>query len=232
MVASMSTQQRKSTGKSVRRAGTSGVDAVRGDARGEGRQGSTCKALTTSGQPCKRRPVPGLTVCSSHGGGTGASVRSARRKAAASRVDGLWGIAPEDDGVSVEAELQRLARNKMRDITALRIELGSDPDRYYGLLVESKVHEEFDIIGTVQSKEGSQSKTVRRSGVHPLVEELHKAEQEMLSILRLLQEVSGGADDGDIQRIRMQTAREAARLLKAFPGISVDDVAMEVTKRG
>ena len=228
MLGLLSTQQRvrKSSGS-----GASGtLSRSERDGQGDGRK--TCHALTSAGVRCKKPPVPGLTVCKTHGGGTGASVRSARRKAAASRVDGLWGIAPEDDGVSVEAELQRLARNKMRDITALRIELGSDPDRYYGLLVESKVHEEFDIIGTVQSKEGSQSKTVRRSGVHPLVEELHKAEQELLSILRLLQEVSGGADDGDIQRIRMQTAREAARLLKAFPGISVDDVAMEVTKRG
>ena len=224
----MSAQQRhcKSPGASA-----SGDSAM---PPGDGRESRAriCSALTTSGVKCKKRAVPGLTVCSTHGGNTKASRVKSRREQVKAAAHGLWGIAPEDDGVSVEAELQRLARNKMRDITALRIELGSDPDRYYGLLVESKVHEEFDIIGTVQSKEGSQSKTVRRSGVHPLVEELHKAEQELLSILRLLQEVSGGTDDGDIQRIRMQTAREAARLLKAFPGISVDDVAMEVTKRG
>ena len=232
MVASMSTQQRKSTGKSVRRAGTSGVDAVRGDARGEGRQGSTCKALTTSGQPCKRRPVPGLTVCSSHGGGTSAAVRSAKRAVVKSRVAGLWGISDDDSSVSVELELQRLARNKKTDITALRIELGSDPDRYYGLLVESKTIEEFDIEGTIQSKSGSQQKLVKKAGVHPLVEELHKSEQELLSILRLLQDVTGGTDDGDVERIRMQTARETARLMKAFPGISVDDAALEVVRRG
>lgn len=217
----MSTQQRvrKSSGSSS--SGTS--------SRSEKK---TCKALTTSGVPCKKPPVPGLTVCKTHGGGTGASVRSARRRVVESRVAGLWGIADVGDGVSVEAELQRLARNKLTDITALRIELGSNPDRYYGLLTESKTEEEFAIDGTVQSKYGSQKKTIRRAGVHPLVEELHKAEQELISILRLLQEVSGGTDDGDIQRIRMQTARETARLLKAFPGISVDDVAMEVTKRG
>lgn len=224
----MSAQQRnrKSPGASA-----SGDSAMPTKERGE-RGGRICSALTTSGVKCRKRAVPGLTVCTTHGGNTRTSRVKSRREQVKASAHGLWGIAEEKDGVSVETELQRLARNKLRDITALRIELGNDPDRYYGLLIESRTDEEFDIEGTVQSKTGSQRKTVRRSGVHPLVEELHKDEQELLSILRLLQEVSGGADDGDIQRIRMQTAREAARLLKAFPGISVDDVAMEVTKRG
>lgn len=224
----MSTQQR------VRKSsGASASGTLSRSEKGESRDGrKTCHALTSAGVRCKKPPVPGLTVCKTHGGGTSASVHSARKKSVESRVAGLWGINTGDGNVSVESELQRLARNKLTDITSLRIELGSDPDKYYGLLVESRTDESFEIDGTIQSKYGSQRKTVRKSGVHPLVEELHKAEQELLSILRLLQEVSGGADDGDIQRIRMQTAREAARLLKAFPGISVDDVAMEVTKRG
>lgn len=219
-----------STNKRVNQsqAKSSGADLRTGSS---GTRKKTCKALTTSGAKCRRPPVPGLTVCKSHGGGTGASVRSSKRAVVESKVAGLWGISTDDKGVSVEGELQRLARNKLTDITALRIELGSDPDKYYGLLIDSRVTEEFNIEGTIQSKYGSQSKTIRKSGVHPLVDELHKAEQELVAILRLLQEVTGGSDDDDIQRVRMQTAREAARLLKAFPGISVDDVALEVTKR-
>lgn len=185
-----------------------------------------CKALTTSGSRCKRQAVPGLTVCKSHGGGTAASVRTSKRNVVSQQAASLWGISPDAGGVSVQEELEKLARNKIRDITALRIELGSDPEKYYGLLLDSREVTEAEVGDEVYT-------TVKKkhvSGTHPLVQELHKAEQELVQILRLLQEVSGGSDDGDIRRIRLQTAREAARLLKAFPGISVDEVAAEVSK--
>lgn len=124
-------------------------------------------------------------------------------------------------------QLEQLARNKIADITAIRIEVGSNPDEYYGLLVDSK---EVESVGAGQFP-GTNSKTTRKAGVHPLVGELHKAETELLAILKLLKEVSGDSEEVDLRRVRMQTAREAARLMKAFPGISVDEVALEVNKR-
>lgn len=124
----------------------------------------------------------------------------------------------------MQEELEKLARNKLTDVMALRIHLGEEPDKYYGLLVDSKEVSDSDLNGRTVKK-------VHKSGVHPLVQELHRAETELVAILRLLQEVSGGSDEVDVRRVRMQTAREAARLLKAFPGISVDEVAAEVSKR-
>lgn len=182
-----------------------------------------CKALNTSGSPCRRRPVPGLTVCSSHGGGTAASVRVGNKARVSQRVAVLWGISPDSGSVSVEDELNRLARNKLTDITALRIELGDNSQAYHGLLIDSKEISESDLNGRT-------TKQSRKSSVHPLVVELHKAEQELVQILRLLQEVTGGSEEIDTKRLRTQTAREVARLLKAFPGISVDDVAAEVSR--
>ncbi|QFG04671.1 hypothetical protein SEA_CHICKENKING_1 [Microbacterium phage ChickenKing] len=180
--------------------------------------------MTTSGNRCGRSAVPGLTVCKSHGGATAASVRVSKEASVSQQASKLWGISSDTSGLSVQEELEKLARNKLSDVLALRLHLGADPDKFYGLLVDSKEVTSSDLNGDTR-------KTVRKSGVHPLVAELHKAEAELLAIFRLLQEVSGGTDDVDVRRIRMQTAREAARLLKAFPGISVDDVAAEVSKR-
>lgn len=189
--------------------------------------GGVCTALTTAGQPCKRPAVTGLTVCKSHGGGTAASVRAGKLASVSQQAAKLWGISSDTGPVSVEGELNKLARNKLTDITALRIELGVNPDKYYGLLVDSKDVTKAEVGEDVYTT----VKQTRKSGVHPLVNELHKAEQELIQILRLLQEVTGGTEEIDTKRIRMQTAREAARLLKAFPGISVDEVAAEVSKR-
>lgn len=168
--------------------------------------------------------MPGLTVCRSHGGGTAASIRASKRADVSQKAAKLWGISSDTGGLSVKEELERLARNKLTDVIALRIELGQNPEAHYGLLVDTKEVSESDLNGTSR-------KTVRKAGVHPLVSELHKAENELVAMLRLLHEVAGGTEEVDVRRIRIQTAREAARLLKAFPGISVDEVAAEVSKR-
>lgn len=143
----------------------------------------------------------------------------------------LWGISPDTSGLSVEAELQKLARNKLADVTALRIKISGDAiNRHIGRLTETDTLAEYDIQGTVQSKEGTQRTIVKKAGTSVWVQELHKAETELLAILRLLQEVTGGTEEVDTKRLRIQTARETARILKAFPGMSVDDVAAQVSK--
>lgn len=115
---------------------------------------------------------------------------------------------------------------------ALRIKISSeDVGKHIGMLRTSKVEVEYDIEGTVQSKEGTQTTTSRSAGTSVWVQELHKTEMEYVTILKLLQEVSGGGESTqDIKRLRMQTARQAARIMKAYPGISIDDVAAEVAK--
>lgn len=191
-----------------------------------------CKALTTSGVRCRRAAAPGLTVCTSHGGGTAASVRKSTRAKASASVHSLWGIDPGTGGISVEEQLTKLARNKLADVNALRIKISADPiASHIGRLTETIAEVEYDIQGTVQSKEGTQRTVTKRAGVSVWVQELHKTEVELLAILRLLQEVTGDSDAGDERRIRIQTAREAARLAKAFPGLSSDEIAMEVAKR-
>lgn len=186
-----------------------------------------CTALTSAGQPCKRPPVKGLKVCKSHGGGTAASVRAGVRASVSQQAVRLWDISDDAGSISVEAELQKLAKNKVTDILALRIELSKEGVRHIGLLVDSKEITEAEVGEEIYTT----SKVKRSASVSPWVAELHKAEQELVQILRLLQEVTGGTEEVDTKRIRMQTAREAARLLKAFPGISVDEVAAEVSKR-
>lgn len=144
----------------------------------------------------------------------------------------LWGIAPGTGSLSVEEELTKLARNKLADVNALRIKISADPIHLHmGKLVETIAEVEYDIIGTVQSKQGTQRTVGKRAGTSIWVQELHKSEQELLAILRLLQEVTGDSDQGDERRIRIQAAREAARLAKGFPGMSSDEIAMEVAKR-
>lgn len=191
-----------------------------------------CKAITGSGNRCRATAAPGLTVCRSHGGGTAASVRKSRKARVAQTASTLWGIAPGAGSVSVEEELTQLARNKLADVTALRIKISQDEvNRHIGTLRESHTETEYDIEGTVQSKQGTQTMTVKRAGVSVWVQELHKAEAELLAILRLLQEVTGGNEEQDVKRIRIQTAREVGRLLKAFPGLSIDEVAAEISKK-
>lgn len=194
---------------------------------------SRCSAKTTSGQQCKRPTVPGLTVCRSHGGGTAASIRKSTQFRVGTEVAQLWGMSSDTSGISVVDELNRLARNKMTDIVALRTKISGDQvTRHIGTLTETTSQTEYDIEGTVQSKSGSQETRTKRAGTSVWVQELHKAEQELVQILRLLHEVSDTGDtEQDYTRMRMQVAREAARLMKGFPGISVDEVAAEVGKR-
>lgn len=194
-------------------------------------RGRQCSALTTSGRQCKQAAVTGLTVCKAHGGATAASVRKSTRASVSQQAATLWGITTDTGSLSIEEELQKLARNKMTDILALRIELSQSGRKHIGLLTETHTVAEYDIQGTVQSKEGTQETRTKRSGTSPWVAELHKAENELVQILKLLHEVTGGSEEVDTKRLRMQTAREAARLAKAFPGISVDEIAAEVSKR-
>jgi hypothetical protein len=171
-------------------------------------------------------------VCKSHGGGTAASVQASKRAGISQQAAKLWGISPDTGGISVEEELTRLARNKLADVLALRTKISEDHiERHIGILTESHTVTEYDIVGTVQSKEGTQESRTKRSGTSVWVQELHKTEQELAQILKLLQEVTGGSEEVDTRRIRMQTARETARLIRAFPGISIDEVAAEVSKR-
>lgn len=187
--------------------------------------------MTTSGEKCQRLAQPGLTVCKSHGGGTAASVRKSARARVAGVAEGLWGIAPAGT-VSVEDNLMALARNKLTDVNALRIKISADPiTLHIGNLDEVITEVEYAIEGTVQSKSGTQVSRVKRAGTSVWVQELHRSEMELLQILRLLQEVVGSSVEMDAQRIRLQTAREAARLAKAFPGMSSDDIAREITKK-
>lgn len=183
-----------------------------------------CAALTATGDKCRKRAVPGLTVCSSHGGGTSSSVRASKRKKAHRTANALWGISPDTGSVDIVEELNKLARNKMTDITAIRLKMGEQPDKFYGMLEDSREITESDVNGRT-------IKRSRKAGVHPLVGELHKAENELVQILRLLREVDGSTDEGDLTRIRLQTARETARLMKSFPGMGVDEAAAEVAKR-
>lgn len=170
-------------------------------------------------------------MCVSHGGGTAASVRAGKRSAVSQQVHSLWGISPDTGSVSVAEELNKLARNKAADVLALRIKIGADSGKHIGNLTESISETEYDIEGTVQSKSGSQSTRTKRADTSVWVKELHKAEMELLQILKLLQEVTGSTEAVDLRRVRLQTAREAARVSKAFPGLSIDDIAAEVSKR-
>lgn len=187
-----------------------------------------CTAKTSSGEPCKRVAVKGLKVCKSHGGGTAASVRKSQLANAASQAE-LWGISTDASSLSVVDELNKLARNKLTDIIAIRVELSrTGASKHYGMLrssveeTENEVGE--DIYRTIKTK--------KSAGTSPLVQELHKAETELVAILRLIHEVTGGNDsEQDMTRVRLQVAREAARLMKGFPGMSVEDVAAEVGKR-
>lgn len=192
-----------------------------------------CSAKTTSGRACKRPVVKGLTVCKSHGGGTAASVRKSTKASVSQQAAQLWGISMDTSSVSIVDELNKLARNKLTDIVALRVKISGDSvARHIGTLTETVSQTEYDIVGTVQSKEGQQETRTKRASTSVWVQELHKAEQELLQIFRLLHEVTGTGDsEQDDVRIRMQVAREAARLMKGFPGMSVEDVAAEVGKR-
>lgn len=194
---------------------------------------AVCSAKTTSGRSCKRPAVKGLSVCKSHGGGTAASVRKSVQTRVTQDAAKLWGISTDASSISIVDELNKLARNKMTDIVALRIKISGDRvQSHIGTITESVSQTEYDIVGTVQSKEGQQETRTKKSGISAWVQELHRAEAELLQIFRLLHEVTGTGDsEQDDTRVRMQVAREAARLMKGFPGMSVEAVAAEVGKR-
>lgn len=175
----------------------------------------------------------GLTVCKSHGGGTAASVRKSVQTRATQEAAQLWGISADTSSVSIVDELNRLARNKMTDVMALRIKISGDRvEKHIGTITESISETEYDIVGTVQSKEGQQQTRNRKASTSVWVQELHRTEAELLQIFRLLHEVTGsGESEQDDTRVRMQVAREAARLMKGFPGMSIEAVAAEVGKR-
>ena len=90
---------------------------------------------------------------------------------------------------------------------------------------------EMCIRDRTETEQGYTIKRVKRNKVHPLVDELHKSEKELAAILRMIRELGGEVDQQAVDRIRLQTARETARLLKAYPGMGVDEAASEVTKR-
>lgn len=189
--------------------------------------------MTTSGQPCKRPAATGLTVCKSHGGGTAASIRKSTKARVSQETAKLWGLSTDTSGLSIADELTKLARNKMADIIALRTKISEDAvTRHIGTLPDTITQVEYDISLGDGMKEGQQETRTRKAGVSPWVQELHRAEQEFVQIAKLLHEVTGtGNSEQDDTRIRMQVAREAARLMKGFPGMSVEDVAAEVGKR-
>ena len=194
---------------------------------------STCSAKTTSGRACKRPAVKGLSVCKSHGGGTAASVRKSKTSQITSDAVQLWGISTDASSISIVDELNKLARSKLTDIVALRLKISGDSvTKHIGTLTDNVTQTEYDIVGTVQSKEGQQETRTKKATTSVWVQELHRTEAELLQIFRLLHEVSGpGDNEQDDTRVRMQVAREAARLMKGFPGMSVEAVAAEVGKR-
>ncbi len=194
---------------------------------GSATRAARCTAHTAGGQPCRKAAVPGLTVCKTHGGGTAASVRIGKEARVSQRAAVLWGISEGTGSVSVKEELRQLARNKMADVLALRIKLSEDNAAHIGMLVEGREVSEADDaeLGIKTSK-----KQIKKSGVSPWVTELHRAENELLSILKALHEIEGNTTEVDVARIRLQTARQVASILKAFPGISIDEVAREVSK--
>lgn len=190
-----------------------------------------CKAYTTAGTRCKRAALPGLTVCKAHGGGTAASTRVVKATRAGARAAMLWGISTDTSGISLEDELRQLARNKLTDVTALRLKISEDEiGKHIGMLASDDEVTTYAIDGTVQSKHGQQRVRHRRASTSPWVQELHKAEAELLAILRMIADLNGDTDPLDTKRLAAQVARATARLMRAYPGISVDEVVGEVTK--
>ena len=188
-----------------------------------------CHAMTTAGTRCRRKAVPGLTVCRMHGGATLSSRRSSVESQAKSQISVLWGLdSGGSSAVNAKEELATLIRNKRRDITAIRATIEEDPSTYYGMLPDTQ---EIVHTSTMDGSGGSRVKrATRKQQIHPLVGELHKAEMELLRMLRLLTEVEGSSELQDTQMLQRQAARQAARIMRAYPGISVEDVAKEVSR--
>lgn len=176
--------------------------------------GRHCHALTVSGSPCKNRPVKGLTVCAVHGGGTRSSQRK-KAKIAATKQTKLWGCASSTPA-TIQDDLYKLISQKRNDVVALRIELSKNPEQYYGLLTDTITESDNESVVT------------KKLQVHPLVNELHKSEQELLELLKLLQTIEDPQQSSDM--FVFQLANQMARILKAYPGLSAENAAKEVLK--
>jgi len=124
----------------------------------------------------------------------------------------------------VGEELSKLINAKMSDVRALRIRLGEDVNTHLGMVQRS--------ITEVQGTPTEGGQTTTHSSRIDLVAELHRCERELVQMLRLAHEVNpSGTSSSDVERIRLQTARETARLMKAYPGLGVDEAAKEVARR-
>jgi len=124
----------------------------------------------------------------------------------------------------VGEELSKLINAKMSDVRALRIRLGEDVNTHLGMVQRS--------ITEVQGTPAEGGQTTTHSSRIDLVAELHRCERELVQMLRLAHEVNpSGTSSSDVERIRLQTARETARLMKAYPGLGVDEAAKEVARR-
>ena len=203
------------------------VSSSPGDAdRSDGR----CSALSSSGRRCRRKARPGLTVCGRglsvggpRGGGPSASIRRSRQARAIDESTAIWDIPTDASPVLVGEELSKLINAKMSDVRALRIRLGEDATTHLGMVQRS--------ITEVQGTPGEGGQTTTHSSRIDLVAELHRCERELLQMLRLAHEVNpSGTSSSDVERIRLQTARETARLMKAYPGLGVDEAAKEVAR--
>lgn len=183
-----------------------------------------CTAYTLGGKPCRNRPVAGLTVCRHHRankrveGGRGGTV-----------VQGVWQpVGREAKRVAAADALQDLITARMADAQAIRVWLSQHES--VGLLVDTD--EVVDADGG-QAVGASRKRVVKRLRTHPLVDELHRAEADVAKWLGQLALMTGEQlSEAQVRLQAGQVARAAARLAKAYPGISVDDVAREVLRAG
>lgn len=183
-----------------------------------------CTAYTLGGKPCRNRPVAGLTVCRHH---------RANKRAEAGGGDtvvrGVWQpLGRTAKKVAAAEALQDLIAARMADAAAIREWLSRN--EAVGLLVDTD--EVVDADGG-QAVGASRKRVVKRLRTHPLVEELHKAEADVAKWLSQLALMTGEQlSDAQVRLQAGQVARAAARLAKAYPGISVDDIAREVLRAG
>lgn len=75
----------------------------------------------------------------------------------------LWGVSSGTGGISIESELTKLAKNKITDILALRLELSREGSKHIGMLLESKETTEAEVADDVFVTE----KTKKSSGTSP-----------------------------------------------------------------
>lgn len=179
---------------------------------------SCCQAITQSGERCHAKPVKGLTVCAKHGGNTASSRRKSRISRAKDQSYKLWGISEEATDHELKSELHNLLESKLQDATAIRVHLSREKNAV-GLMLD-------------EVSDSSESyREVERLRVHPLVKELHSVEKDIVDIIKVLHSMNPEVVDENTKKmISMQASRKAARILKAYPGISVDSVALQVAK--